>query len=298
MTLSTRTGRAYALSPGRTGSRPSVSSLWQSSTALIPPVPQTSNKKKLQNVSQREMSTGTQHSEAPTAPVLLDPLVVCGPSGVGKGTIIEQFMKNNGNDEDGWQFGFSVSHTTRKPRPGEQDGVHYHFVSHETMQDLISQNSNNDNSSNGPGYFLEHAHVHGNYYGTSWQALRQVQEQSPHHKCLLDIDVQGVQRLKQLEAQLYQEQLSSSSSGLPTYRLQPKYVFIAPPSLDALQKRLKARNTETPEQLAVRLGKSATEVAYGMQPGQFHAVVVNDDLDQAVQEFTQVVRNLYPPRAT
>jgi guanylate kinase len=85
------------------------------------------------------------------------PVVICGPSGVGKGTLIEllfQRFTSNSDDSDK-PLGFSVSHTTRTPRPGEHDGVHYHFTTVEAMQEEIAQ-----------GKFIEYAHVHGKYYGT------------------------------------------------------------------------------------------------------------------------------------
>jgi guanylate kinase len=81
------------------------------------------------------------------------PVVICGPSGVGKGTLIELLMKQFPND----QFGFSVSHTTRKPREGEVDGVHYNFSTVEKIKQEIAE-----------GKFIEHAEVHGNYYGTRY----------------------------------------------------------------------------------------------------------------------------------
>jgi guanylate kinase len=85
------------------------------------------------------------------------PVVFCGPSGVGKGTLIDMLMKRFPND----QFGFSVSHTTRKPREGEVNGVHYHFTTVEAMKKDIAD-----------GKFIEHANVHGNYYGTRYAVKR------------------------------------------------------------------------------------------------------------------------------
>lgn len=193
--------------------------------------------------------------------MVLDPLVVCGPSGVGKGTIIQKFMDEpNGKG----QFQFSVSHTTRSPRPGEIDGVHYHFVSIDAIKQEIQD-----------GKFLEHAEVHGNYYGTSWQSLRDIQKMG--RRCLLDIDVQGVKNIKRMESDT----------------MKPRYIFIAPPSLEALQQRLIGRGTESEESLARRTANAKAEMDFGLEDGQFDAVVINHDLDEACREFARVVQELY-----
>jgi guanylate kinase len=130
--------------------------------------------------------------------------VIAGPSGVGKGTLINMLLKKYPNI-----FGFSVSHTTRSPREGEVEGVSYYFTSKEKMQQEIEQ-----------GLFLEHANVHGNFYGTSKIAVKKVQEQEKI--CILDIDIQGVQQVK--------------ASGI-----QGKYLFISPPSMEELEQRLRGR---------------------------------------------------------
>lgn len=206
------------------------------------------------------VSTKSSHG-ADDNSMIMEPLVVCGPSGVGKGTIINRFMEEMGGKE---RFGFTVSHTTRLPRPGEVNGVHYHFLSKENMQRDIAE-----------GLFLEHAEVHGNFYGTSWQSLRDVQLAGK--RCLLDIDVQGVQNLKAMEA--------------PT--LKPKYLFIAPPSMKLLEKRLAGRGTESAESLARRTANARWEMAYSQQAGAFDHIVVNDDLDQACRDFAAVIETLY-----
>jgi guanylate kinase len=203
---------------------------------------------------------------------VLDPLVVCGPSGVGKGTIIERFMKEC--EWAGLLFGFGVSHTTRAPRKGEVHGQHYFFVDHDLMQSLVRQ-----------GYFVESAQVHGNFYGTSWQAIRMVQ--STGKRCLLDIDVQGVQRFKKL----VDAEKETSNGQSPT--LQPKFIFIAPPSIESLETRLLGRGSESPETLRKRVGNAKAEVEYGLAPGNFDRVIVNDDLEKAVREFQEAVRDLY-----
>lgn len=234
------------------------------------------------SISNRSMSSTTGGSIPSSPSMVLDPLVVCGPSGVGKGTIIQQFMDNyasNNNSNSQRSFGFSVSHTTRQPRPGEQDGVHYHFVpSVAEMQDLIGQ-----------GAFVEWAEVHGNYYGTSWATLQTLAQNQ--QTCLLDIDVQGVRRLKELHAAEETQQQHGSASS--SFQFQPKYIFIAPPSLDSLAERLTNRATETPESLERRLANAAAEVEYGLAPGNFDAVIVNDDLEEAVRAFADKVQALY-----
>lgn len=163
------------------------------------------------------------------------------------------------------RFGFTVSHTTRLPRPGEEDGIHYHFSQIDDMRRDISEHK-----------FLEYAEVHGNLYGTSWKSMKHVQLSGKH--CLLDIDVQGVKRLKSLEN--------------PT--LQPQYIFIAPPSMEILEQRLADRGTETAESLERRTANARQEVDYGLAPGNFDYIVVNDNLEDAVRQFAQAVDKAYP----
>ncbi|CAJ1457704.1 unnamed protein product, partial [Effrenium voratum] len=114
------------------------------------------------------------------APVVGSLLVLCGPSGVGKSTLAKQLLSHS---ELGSHFGLVVSHTTREPRHGEEDGVDYYFTSRSQMERMI-----------GDGEFLEHAEVHGNLYGTSFQAIQEVCSRGRH--CLLDVDVEGVRSLK------------------------------------------------------------------------------------------------------
>lgn len=196
-----------------------------------------------------------------TDDTVLDPLIVCGPSGVGKGTIINKFMEEMGGNS---LFGFTVSHTTRAPREGEENGVHYHFVEIEKMKKAIKE-----------GQFLEHAEVHGNFYGTSWFSLRDVQKGGK--RCLLDIDVQGVRNIKTMESDT----------------LKPKYIFISPPSLEDLEKRLIGRGTESAKSLARRTANAKAELEYGTQEDNFDAVVINNHLDFACHDFAEVVKKLY-----
>jgi guanylate kinase len=225
--------------------------------------PLTLVRKSFAQIFQPSLSIATLHDgvnlDQLSASTTLDPLVVCGPSGVGKGTIIGKFLSETN------AFGFSVSHTTRDPRPGEINGIHYHFTSKPLMQSLLGQD-----------YFLESAEVHGNIYGTSWQALYDVQKAGK--KCLLDIDVQGVQRLKTIPSR-------------ESWR--PCYIFIAPPSPEILESRLRGRATESEENLRRRIRNARDEIEYGLEAGNFDAIVYNDDLKKAVEDFRIAVQKLY-----
>jgi len=182
----------------------------------------------------------------------LRPVVMCGPSGVGKGTLINRLMA----DFPG-RFGFSVSHTTRAPRPGEEDGVHYNFVEKADMEADIAA-----------GKFLEYAHVHENIYGTSLAAVEAVAEKG--RVCVLDIDVQGAEIVKKSS-------------------LDAVFVFVSPPSMEELEARLRGRGTEKEESIQKRLANAAGEMAKTKVEGFFHAVIVNDDLDRAYGELKTAI---------
>ena len=185
------------------------------------------------------------------------PVVICGPSGVGKGTLIEMLKQRYPEI-----FGFSVSHTTRKPRDGEVDGLHYNFVTRDEMEEAIAA-----------GKFIEHAQVHTNFYGTSFAAVESVKDKGK--VCILDIDTQGVRSIK-----------NSSLSC--------RYLFIAPPSQLELEKRLRERGTEAEEKIRIRLQNSVGEIEYGMEPGNFDAIVVNRDKNDAYEEILSLFRQWYP----
>lgn len=271
-------------------SRDAASRLWRRlMTTAAPPATSAAS-----SYSSSAGSAGrTAHGASSSPAVVLDPLVICGPSGVGKGTIIERYMSSTLYGGSA-KFGFSVSHTTREPREGEVHGIHYHFVSHEEMRGLVAIGGDGNGDNNQQGYFLESAQVHGNWYGTSFDALRSVQQTGK--RALLDVDVQGVQRIKSLQQQQQQQGSAPSTTAQeqPSFRLEPKIVFIAPPSLEHLRERLVGRKSETPETLERRLKNAAAEVEFGLGPGNVDAVVTNDDLDQAVRDFAQAVERLYP----
>ncbi|KII85766.1 hypothetical protein PLICRDRAFT_114960 [Plicaturopsis crispa FD-325 SS-3] len=184
-------------------------------------------------------------------PDFLRPLVLSGPSGVGKSTLLKRLFAEFPD-----KFGFSVSHTTRAPRPGEVDGKDYHFVPVQTFTQLIKD-----------GAFIEHAQFSGNFYGTSFQTVRAVAAQG--RRCILDIEAQGVRQIK-------------------ATTLNPVYLFISPPSLGALRERLAGRGTDTEAAVQKRLATALKEIAYAQEPGVHDVVIVNDDLDRAYELFKRV----------
>lgn len=177
------------------------------------------------------------------------PVVICGPSGVGKGTLIGKLMKDFPE-----KFGFSVSHTTRNPRVKEIDGVHYHFASRSVMAQEIKD-----------GKFLESAEVHGNLYGTSWAAVEAVADAGKI--CILDIDVQGAQLVRKSA-------------------LKATYIFIKPPAPEEeeLERRLRGRGTETEEQIQKRLRGAKQELERAKDTTLFDHILVNANLDQAYED--------------
>ncbi|KAH9935880.1 guanylate kinase [Epithele typhae] len=180
----------------------------------------------------------------------LRPLVISGPSGVGKSTLLKRLFADYPE-----KFGFSVSHTTRSPRTGEVDGKDYHFVTHDKFKDLLTQ-----------GAFIEHAQFSGNFYGTSFMTVREIQESG--RRCLLDIEAQGVRQIKATD-------------------LNPVYLFVSPPTLSELRQRLQGRGTETEAAVAKRLATALKEIEYAKE-GAHDLVIVNDDLDRAYEKFKSV----------
>jgi guanylate kinase len=175
--------------------------------------------------------------------------VITGPSGVGKGTLIRGLLERVPELE------LSVSATTRRPRPGEQDGVHYHFMSPETFAAHVAA-----------GDFLEHAAYSGHRYGTLRSEVRRRLDQG--RPVVLEIEVQGARQVR--------ESMDEAVA-----------VFIAPPSIEALRARLVGRGTDSPEQVAERLRTAQQELE--AQP-EFAHVVVNDRLEDATDELAAIVR--------
>ena len=172
-----------------------------------------------------------------------------GPSGSGKSTVATRVL----NSLD--RLRFSVSHTTRSPRPGERDGHDYYFVDKATFEAMISATG-----------FAEWARVHDRFYGTSLAEIERLR--SAGYDILLDVDVQGAAQLRQ-------------------HFDDAVYVFFLPPSLEALEQRLRGRGTESDEQLALRLATARTDLEHG---DLFDYVVVNVQVDDAVADLSGIVR--------
>jgi guanylate kinase len=175
--------------------------------------------------------------------------VITGPSGVGKGTLIRGLMERLP------QLQLSVSATTRAPRPGERDGVEYHFLTREEFDRKV-----------GAGEFVEHADYAGRSYGTLRSEVAQQMLRGP---VVLEIEVQGARQVRESVPNAVQ-------------------VFIAPPSLDALRTRLIGRGTDDAEEVERRLQVAERELQ--AQP-EFSHVVVNDRLEDALTQLTEIVRD-------
>lgn len=176
-------------------------------------------------------------------------VVMTAPSGTGKTTLAERVFKQEPT------LAFSVSHTTRPPRDGEVNGEDYHFVSESEFDALIAQDA-----------FAEWAHVHKRRYGTSKAEIARIQEEG--NDVLLDVDVQGAHEL----LKTYPDALS---------------IFVLPPSMKELEKRLKGRGTDSTDQVDVRLRTARSEI---LEAQYFRYVIVNDELSEAAEQFRAVLR--------
>lgn len=178
-------------------------------------------------------------------------IIISAPSGCGKSTIIGDIMDRGDLDLE-----FSVSATNRKPREGEQDGVNYHFLTDQQFHDLIAE-----------GAFVEYEQVYpGRYYGTLRSEIQNRVDAG--HNVILDIDVKGGVNVK--------KQFSDDAMS----------IFIAPPSIDELRRRLKARGSDSDEEIETRVGRAAYELGFR---DSYDHVVVNDSLPEAVAQVEQLM---------
>ncbi len=177
-------------------------------------------------------------------------IVFSGPSGCGKGTILKAYQQKGNN------LYFSVSATTRSPREGEEDGVHYFFVTKEEFEEKIQG-----------GGMLEYASYVGNYYGTPRQAV----EEKRNEGCdvVLEIEVQGALQVKK---------------SCPDATM----IFVLPPSLAVLKERLTKRGTESPETIARRLDMAKEEIK---KAPLYDYIIVNGELEKAVEDFGAILQS-------
>ena len=176
-------------------------------------------------------------------------IVISGPSGAGKGTIIMNVMER-------WPAAeFSISMTTREKREGEEEGVHYYFATREQFEETIRS-----------GGFLEWADVFGNYYGTPKDPV--TERLAEGKDIILDIDVQGGMNVRK---------------AMPDAEL----IFILPPSMKELRRRITSRGTDAPEVIEKRLSKALSEIAVAKE---YDYVVVNDEIGEAVEQVLSIMR--------
>ena len=175
--------------------------------------------------------------------------VISAPSGAGKTTLLKRVMTQIPGVE------FSVSNTTREPRVGEEDGVDYHFISSGAFLNMVQR-----------GHFLEHAEVHGNHYGTSRESV--LEQLRKGLDVVLDIDVQGASIVRR-------------SGGLAGV-----HIFIAPPCLAELERRLRGRETESEEHICIRLNNAVTEMKAACK---YDYLIVNDQLDETVDLLIAII---------
>ena len=184
--------------------------------------------------------------------------IVSAPSGAGKSSLIKALLA----EERSYEAQVSVSHTTRAPRPGEVDGEHYHFVSEAEFKQLIEENA-----------FFEWAEVFGNYYGTSRVTIEQ--SLAKGIDILLDIDWQGARQVREV---------------MPN----AKGIFILPPSRAELEARLNKRGQDSAEIIAKRMQEAQSEMSHY---NEYDYLIVNDDFDIAMQEFSAIVLSLRSEQA-
>ena len=178
-------------------------------------------------------------------------LILSSPSGAGKSTLARRLME--------WDptIRFSVSATTRKPRPGEEDGVHYYFKSREAFEDLVAA-----------GEMLEHAEVFGNFYGSPKAPVQAAMDAG--RDTLFDIDWQGGQQIR------------NSALGRDVVS-----IFVLPPSIAELDRRLRGRAQDSEEVIAGRMAKSRDEISHW---AEYDYVLINDDLDAAFEKLLVILQ--------
>lgn len=175
-------------------------------------------------------------------------IVISGPSGAGKGTICKELIERHDN------IYISVSATTRSPRAGEVDGVNYYFLTQDEFKEKVNENG-----------FIEYANVHGNYYGTPKLNVEKMLNEGKD--VILEIDIQGALQVKE-----------NFEEGV--------FIFILPPSMEELKRRIIKRGSETEESLMTRFKNAYKEINY---VSKYNYAVVNDTLDLAVSKVEAII---------
>ncbi|MDD8049349.1 MAG: guanylate kinase [Thomasclavelia sp.] len=178
-------------------------------------------------------------------------IILSGPSGVGKGTVRKELFK-----DESLNLAYSISMTSRKPRPGEVDGVDYLFVDEDTFKKTIEEDG-----------LIEWAKFVGNYYGTPRKAVDKLLNEGKN--VVLEIEVQGALQV-----------MAKDKEALT--------IFLVPPSMEELEKRIRGRRTESEEVIQERLNKAKREIA---TKNEYHHVVVNDDVNRAAKEIAEIIKN-------
>lgn len=177
--------------------------------------------------------------------------IVSAPSGAGKSSLISALLQQ----QPSYEMQVSISHTTRQPRPNEEHGKHYYFVDHKEFERLIAEDA-----------FLEYAEVFGNYYGTSLPMIERSLKQGID--VFLDIDWQGAEQVRK---------------KVPA----AKSIFILPPSLQELERRLVGRGQDSNEVIAARMKKAINEISHY---DEYDYLIINDDFDQALSEIKVILK--------
>ena len=177
-------------------------------------------------------------------------IVISGPAGTGKGTVVKELVKDD-------SFRLSISATTRAPRGTEQDGVEYHFLSREKFEEMIAENG-----------FYEYAEYVGNYYGSPKKPVEEWTKEGKN--VILEIEVQGCQKMKAVRPDCIS-------------------IFIKPPSMEELEKRLRGRGTETEEVIRKRMSRAQEEF---LLADSYDYVVVNDTVERCAGEIMDIISGL------
>ncbi len=175
--------------------------------------------------------------------------VISAPSGAGKSSLVKALCEKDNKVQ------VSISHTTRKMRPGDINGVDYFFVNHNEFEEMLTQNK-----------FLEHARVYDNFYGTHIDSIRKIQANG--HDVILEIDNQGASQVKQIFVNAI-------------------LIYILPPSIDELKKRLFSRNTDSNETIQKRLSEAQKDISHAKE---FDYIVINDNFATALDDLYSIIR--------